>query len=288
MRALQERWERGSPVIETLPASFGRPVAIHQRFIVCALSRGKINVLRKSDWHCVRTLAGHKGEVLDACVNASGCKLLTCSKDGTVRLWDMTKGSHTIVLNNFKLHINRVRFTANAILAAGNTGEAVLFDSTSAARLQVCQSLPLGRAWDANDNCLASMTDGPLVELWDPATCLLKQALLQGNSPMDVGFVHFDRDRIAVTGFCSPDIAIWDLKTYQVWRTINTGVSNALKKVALAGCWLACHAHGVLMVWDVESGTQLQEFRESSSVQSILMDSFGVLIVYHCQTEWRR
>jgi dynein assembly factor with WDR repeat domains 1 len=47
---------------------------------------------------CIETFKGHTDEVLDACFNSTGNKLVTASADGTARVYNVFTGACTAVL----------------------------------------------------------------------------------------------------------------------------------------------------------------------------------------------
>ena len=53
---------------------------------------GEIIVWRSKDRECLLNLRGHTGGVVDLDVHPSGRVLLSCSRDSTLRLWDLTRG----------------------------------------------------------------------------------------------------------------------------------------------------------------------------------------------------
>lgn len=50
-------------------------------------------------WQCLKTLRGHKAEVLSLAVHPSGKLLLSVSKDKTLRTWNLVKGRNAYITN---------------------------------------------------------------------------------------------------------------------------------------------------------------------------------------------
>ena len=51
---------------------------------------GMIAVWRIKDWECVSFKPAHKGSVIDLDMHPSGKVMMSCGRDNTLRLWDMT------------------------------------------------------------------------------------------------------------------------------------------------------------------------------------------------------
>ncbi|KAH6943355.1 hypothetical protein HPB50_020225 [Hyalomma asiaticum] len=58
-----------------------------------------ICVWSTGSWQCLKTLRGHKAEVLSLAVHPSGKLLLSVSKDKTLRTWNLVKGRNAYITN---------------------------------------------------------------------------------------------------------------------------------------------------------------------------------------------
>ncbi|RKO96905.1 hypothetical protein CXG81DRAFT_8399, partial [Caulochytrium protostelioides] len=62
-------------------------------WIITAAEDGMIALVRVRDWALVKELSGHRGAVTALAMHPSGKLLLSAGRDGTLKLWDLTKGS---------------------------------------------------------------------------------------------------------------------------------------------------------------------------------------------------
>jgi len=71
-----------------------------------------VKVWSLSNFKCQHTLAGHKGNVTSVTVSPDGSLCASASKDGTARLWDLSRGE---LLNEFNANepINQICFSPN-------------------------------------------------------------------------------------------------------------------------------------------------------------------------------
>ena len=77
------------------PSEYGTPCcsSIAQNHCLVAFSEGQIVIYKKRDWSVQHVLKGHEGGVSSIAVHPSGKMALTGgSRDGKLKLWDLTKG----------------------------------------------------------------------------------------------------------------------------------------------------------------------------------------------------
>jgi protein MAK11 len=61
--------------------------------LISASEDGQICIIRTSDWEVLKTLQGHRHAVLSLSIHPSGKIMLSTGKDGTLKCWDLEKGS---------------------------------------------------------------------------------------------------------------------------------------------------------------------------------------------------
>eukprot|EP00919_Chromeraceae_sp_WS-2016_P059702 GHVR01141866.1.p1 GENE.GHVR01141866.1~~GHVR01141866.1.p1 ORF type:complete len:231 (+),score=67.98 GHVR01141866.1:203-895(+) len=62
-------------------------------YLLCGGDCGSLQLWRCSDFQLATTLKGHKGQVTSVAFHPEGRVALTASDDGTLRQWDMTRGT---------------------------------------------------------------------------------------------------------------------------------------------------------------------------------------------------
>ncbi len=207
-------------------------------------------------------LTGHTGPLHGVSVSADGKRLLTCSSDKTLRLWDADTGK---CLRVFEGH-------------AGCIFGAAL--SPDGKRVLSCSGDNTVRLWDADTgDGILQMTPGKIgvsrvafgpegkaisggyrtMDLWDLKTGK-NDGVLTGHGCVISGVAYSDKARLAVT--CSWDLSIrlWDLETGKE-RGMLTGHSKHITSACFS--WDGVHLlsaadDNTVRVWDVGSGKELK------------------------------
>ena len=122
----------------------------------------------------LRTLAGHKGEVLSLAMTQKGETLATGSHDGTVRLWQPESGELLHVLTDHAGPVTAVSFTHNDQFLASKSADSTVrlwrcADWQTVAILEETHSsfAFAGLAFQPNGNLLASLGDkDTVIRIW--------------------------------------------------------------------------------------------------------------------------
>ncbi|KAE8586360.1 hypothetical protein XENTR_v10021641 [Xenopus tropicalis] len=72
----------------------------------------QVKIWSVDDGSCPVTLRGHKGGILDLAIVDRGRNVVTCSRDGTARLWDCGQAACISVVNNSSVPINAIALGA--------------------------------------------------------------------------------------------------------------------------------------------------------------------------------
>ena len=90
---------------------------------------------------CVRVFEGHEGSVLNACL-LSGDRVLSCSNDATLRVWDLVSGLCTTVLSKHA-HVLRAREVTKGRVISVSSDSYKLWDLESGAIIESGSSAEL-------------------------------------------------------------------------------------------------------------------------------------------------
>jgi WD40 repeat protein len=79
------------------------------------------------------TLRGHTSEVNGIAFSPDGRRLISGSRDRTVRLWELATGNTTLILRGHKEHIRSVAFSPDGSCIASNSREVRIWDGSPVA-----------------------------------------------------------------------------------------------------------------------------------------------------------
>jgi WD40 repeat protein len=169
-----------------------------------------------------KTLAGHGKAVVSVAFSPDGKTLASASKDGTIRLWDVTTGQNLKTLN-----------------VPGVTGA---FN---------------GVAFSPDGTLLAGASDDASAYIWDVASGQLSMTLSDANNPLEA--VAFSPDGTLLAGGSSDEnVYFWDVASGQLIRHVFTGDYNGVSSVAFSpdGKTLAVTngENGSVLLLDVATG----------------------------------
>lgn len=166
---------------------------------------------------CLMTLKGHSKEVTSVAVSPDGTRIVSGSKDGTLRVWDSGNGEVIAVLRGHPHGVRAVAYTRDgARIASGGflEGRMCLWDATTFHELLELR----GHRRSVNSvssspegDRIASGSDDHSVRIWDVSTgdCL---ATLEGH-PEAVESVAFFPDGLRLALSSCDRVHIWDLAT---------------------------------------------------------------------------
>jgi WD40 repeat protein len=115
-------------------------------------------------------LAGHTKLIHSLSLDAEGGRLATSSLDGTVRLWDVTKGKQVTTFTGHKGSVLRVEFSPDGQWVAGGAldGTTMLWRSDRSAAMQgFLSDSPLAWAFSPDSRYLAFPERNGRMRVWD-------------------------------------------------------------------------------------------------------------------------
>ncbi len=221
----------------------------------------------------VTTFTGPNSGVMDAVFSADGKKLVAGSRDGIVRVWDVTTGSLLNEIGKSRLtSVRQNEFFANdrQLLTKADDNKVRIWDLNSG-RIQ--RSFDTPAAWGyrthySNDKSIFLSTDADSIYIWDAKSLEIKKSLasLQINERSLV----FSTNSQKLAGINSNnELIIWELNTGKVSLKL-AGKEDPTPFDCPYGCTLLFSKTGDQIYLTEGSGkTQVRETRDGKLVSSI-------------------
>jgi WD40 repeat protein/tRNA A-37 threonylcarbamoyl transferase component Bud32 len=178
------------------------------------------------DW-----LFGHEGAVMDIDFTPDGKSLVSCSRDGTVKLWDIAKKR---IICDFSGHGENtwvVRVSKDGKLVAGGSGA---WDSTKRGKVVV---------WRRDT--------GEIVHTLSGQTAAITQLRFTSDGKRLVAGSGHQTQR-------KGELLIWEVEREQILKRIRTGAINGLAMSHDDRIIATCGASGQIHLWDCDSAEYIR------------------------------
>jgi len=215
------------------------------------LVKQKKDILKKIE-NSMKTLKGHSDRVTSVAVYKD--KIVSGSKDNTIKIWDFKSGK---LLNTLKGHSKAIESIAvdSDKIVSGSWGHAIkIWDLNSGKLLNTLKGH--GYIIDSvaiyNDKIISG--DRSIISIWDLNSGKLLNTLRGHSGAVDS--IAVDNDKI-VSGSADDTIKIWDLNSGKLLNTLK-GHANKISSVAIytdkivSGSW-----DSTIKIWDLNSGKLL-------------------------------
>ncbi|XRB03834.1 EF-hand domain-containing protein [Pycnococcus provasolii] len=166
----------------------------------------------------LNNMQGHDESVSSASYSADGTRIVSASRDKTVRVWDATTGACISVLEGHSGWVNSASYSADGtrIVSASSDKTVRVWDATTGACMSVLKGHSLkvlSASYSANGTRIVSASMDKSVRVWDAATgaCL---SVLEGHS-REVTSASYSADgtRIVSAGGDDKTVRVWDATT---------------------------------------------------------------------------
>jgi WD40 repeat protein len=214
------------------------------------------------------TLEGHAGEVTSVAYRRDGSRLVSGSRDGTVKVWDAKTGEELLTLRGHAGRVTAVAYNPDGsrIASAGADGTVKVWDAKSAEVLLTLEGTkPMSCvSYGPDGSRLASGTEDGTVRVWDAKTG--ERLLTLNGHAGGVTSVAYgpDGSRIA-SGSRGESLKVWDAKTGEQLLTLNghaAGVTSVAyspdgSRLVSGSPKLSGGRPQTLKVWDAKTGQQV-------------------------------
>ena len=196
--------------------------------------------------HKIKTLEGHKKEVLSVCFNPDGRRAVSGSDDATICVWDIGTGRCLQTICGHTSGINSVSVSTDGRSIISGSGGLL-----------------------GGEDCT--------VRLWDFETgqCL---RTLEGHTRLVLSVCMSPDGRKAVSGSYDGDIRLWDLETGDCIRTMK-GHTRGVSTVSLCPDGQRAVSGSfdeAVCLWDLESGQRLRTMKgHNGTVKSVSSSRSG-------------
>jgi WD40 repeat protein len=171
-------------------------------------------------------LVGHQGWVMCVRFSTDGTRMVTCSEDGTARVWDVATGRQIGVLIGHQGSVRKAVFSPDStrVVTAGSDGTARLWDAENGKEIVTLEGHK-GNVWDAafspDGSRVATISEDHTGRIWNAATGQ-EIAVLMGHDDDLNNDVEFSPDGGRVVTASDDNTArVWDAATGQEIVTLK-------------------------------------------------------------------
>ncbi|GAA6002737.1 hypothetical protein JCM10207_007651 [Rhodosporidiobolus poonsookiae] len=223
---------------------------------------------------------GHEDSVY--CVQFDKNKVVSGSRDKTIRIWDLASGSVTRTLTGHVGSVLCLQYDDRILVSGSSDARILVWDMTSG-EYELKMTL-VGHAMGVLDLCfddqwIVSCSKDTTTRVWHRSTGELYRTLQGHRGPVNAVQLHGDH---VLSASGDALLKLWDLHTGQALRTF-TGHSRGLACVhwAPSGRFFVSGSNDkTIRLWDAHSGECLQTFTgHGDLVRSLCYDEKSARVV---------
>ena len=223
----------------------------------CLQDYKDIKIVDIGSGKCLKTLVGHKREVIKAVYSDDGKFLASSSWDGTVKIWDLTK---KIPIKTFY-------------------GDSTLRQSTISESLDYRISFALG--FSPNGKHVISTFEGRNMEVWDinNDNCI---DTLKAHTGIIWSVDYSPNGKMFASAGDDKTVRIWDANKRDVIKTL-TGHSQTILDVTFSKdskFVVSSSSDSTIRVWDVTKGICVRQMNAHTVVMKAMFSPDGQSIIY--------
>lgn len=172
----------------------------------------------------IRTLAGHLESVLN--LKFHGNRLVSCSKDRTVRIWDLETGNTLRVLRGHRAAVNAVQFSGNQVVSASGDRTIKLWDMETGQCLRTFDSHSRGIACvEFDQDRIVSGSSDQTIKVWDANTGACIYTLIGHTDLVRTLQMSTSVDRI-ISGSYDGTLRMWNVSQGRLFRSLGQPIEG--------------------------------------------------------------
>lgn len=252
--------------------------------------------------YCVtetQCLVGHTGEINSVKYSPDGTKIVSTSRDGTIRVWNVTNGQELMSCKHRNADVlgyhyyTSAAFSSDAsrIIATSMQREICILDAASGKVLNCWAankySCPFFIDISPTDACIITASDRE-IELWDASTGKLIKNLCEDIDGEFVRSVAFSPDgKKIVSAGDDKNVYIWDAETGEQLEVFKGHIDIVLSAVFSPDSKhvVSASADKTIRIWDVETSAESLKDADGNDVitYSANYSPDGTLIASRCR-----
>jgi WD40 repeat protein len=284
-------WGSSGPVLQAGSPAMGVAFVPRQPLVVAGTDSGNLIVWSTDDFEEIAQLLGHKGRVMSLTISSDGSRILSGSRDRTMRIWNGRTPFEELGLCEHEDEVNSVAFSPDSSIIASGSDDCTVWiwnacSLEEVTRLAGHRNIVTSVAFFPDGTRIASASLDFTVRIWDTRTFEPLPGL-QFSGRVYAIVISPDGTRLAL-GECTSRtegiLRVYDIVTLTEQAQVNIS-PGAYLPWALAfspgGDLIASGTlSGVIQVWDASSLSNIATIRRHhGQVTFIAFSSDGSQIV---------
>ncbi|ETO11695.1 WD-40 repeat protein [Reticulomyxa filosa] len=209
-------------------------------------------------------LQGHSDGIIAVQLSPDNSKIVSCSRDSTIRVWDLSSGKQIQLLKGHNAEVAEAQFLpgGSKLVSASWDKTIRIWDLMSGQQIQLLEGHERGLNGvqiSADGSKLLSYSTDRTVRLWDISSG--KQLQIFSGHSSGIRKAQFVSDGLKIIS-CSSDgtIRIWDALSGQQIQLLkgHSGSVNGIQLSPNNSKIVSCSDDKTIRIWDYSSGRQIQ------------------------------